>query len=362
MSPLPNRNNFNLLRLLFSILVIVSLSPELIDGDRAREPLIRLFGTYSFGELAVNSCFIVSGYLVTASWLAAPQWDVFIQKRVLRLIPGFAVAVVVSVLVVGPLSSASFWQSFQPLRFITRISFLFFDQPGFFTNQIPKLNGSLWTIHHQFVCYLLAAALGIRCLLNRPHWVALLVIACLVTYVGVLALQDYASMFSSGGMKAVIVRVERYARFCGFFLAGAYLQLARARIRISARWILFALIAFSFLMLNRYTAPVAVAVPWVYLLFVAGHMRFSTARVFDKADLSYGLYLYAWPIQQLLIRYELASDAWMLTLLTVCAALPVAALSWYCVEKPALRLKPRPAEDGSGVAARGWRREGRDAA
>lgn len=354
-------NNFNLLRLLFAFLVIVSHSPELLDGDRTREPLTRLFGSYSFGEFAVNSFFILSGYLITASWLAAPQWDVFIRKRILRIIPGFAVAVVVSVLVVGPLSSASFWQSFQPLRFFTQIPFLIFDLPGFFTNKYAKINGSLWTIHYEFVCYLLAAALGVRSLLRSPRWIAMLLIACLAAYIGVLVLQDYVSMFNAGWMKSLIVRVERYVRFSAFFLAGVYLQLVRGGMRIDTKWILVAAGAFSLLMLGRYTAPIAMAVPWVYLLFVAGHVPVPVARIFDRADLSYGLYLYAWPIQQLLIRYEVTRDPWLLTLLTAGAGLPLAALSWYCVEKPALRLKPKYVAAGSGDAAPGWQGR-RDAA
>ncbi|RYD28140.1 MAG: acyltransferase, partial [Lysobacteraceae bacterium] len=73
-------------------MVVLAHTPELIDGNRSRELLTRLFGTISFGELAVNCFFIVSGYLISASYLNSPSAGSYLSKRVARIYPGFIVA------------------------------------------------------------------------------------------------------------------------------------------------------------------------------------------------------------------------------------------------------------------------------
>jgi peptidoglycan/LPS O-acetylase OafA/YrhL len=89
-------NNFSVLRILFATLVILSHSTELIDGNRSSETLTRLFGTISFGVLAVDGFFIVSGYLITKSYLSSEPIS-YLVKRTLRIYPGFIVAFVVSI-------------------------------------------------------------------------------------------------------------------------------------------------------------------------------------------------------------------------------------------------------------------------
>lgn len=97
-------NNFNFLRLLFASLVIVSHAPELRDGNRSREILTRIFGSISFGELAVDGFFLLSGYLIVQSWHHGPELGSFFSKRIRRIYPAFIIASLFCIAVVVPLA------------------------------------------------------------------------------------------------------------------------------------------------------------------------------------------------------------------------------------------------------------------
>ena len=87
----PHGNNFGLLRLGFALTVIVSHSPELVDGNRSRELLTRWFGTMSFGKVAVDGFFLISGYLITQSRDRTASTASFCAKRAARILPGYVV-------------------------------------------------------------------------------------------------------------------------------------------------------------------------------------------------------------------------------------------------------------------------------
>ena len=85
-------NNFGLLRLIFASMVIVSHSPLLLDGDRSREFLTRIFGTLTGGDVAVDGFFLISGYLITKSFIDTPAIVSYLKRRVARIVPGYAIA------------------------------------------------------------------------------------------------------------------------------------------------------------------------------------------------------------------------------------------------------------------------------
>ena len=86
-------NNFGALRLGFASMVILAHSPEILDGNRSRELVTRIFGsTESFGSLGVDGFFIISGFLVTRSWLSCDGVADYARRQILRIFPGFAVA------------------------------------------------------------------------------------------------------------------------------------------------------------------------------------------------------------------------------------------------------------------------------
>jgi peptidoglycan/LPS O-acetylase OafA/YrhL len=196
--------------------------------------------------------------------------------------------------------------------------------PGFW-------DSSLWTLIWEVFCYIAVALLGVAGLLRR-RWA--------VPAVFVLALAC-AALFTMPA-EPTFQQMLGYAasRFALMFSAGALLH--QFRDVVPARWSLVAVsavivLAASFLPNYRLVA----AIPLAYAIIVSGALL-RNERLRLRTDLSYGVYIYAFPIQQLLVIGGLASlNPFVFAVIAAVLVLPVAASSWFLVEKPALSLKSR---------------------
>ncbi len=168
--PTPTRaNNFSLLRMLFASLVVVSHSSDMIYGDPLHDILTRIFGTISFGTLAVDGFFIISGYLITQSFFSSSRAS-YLLKRLLRIYPGFIVAFLFSILLCVYFSAyqppITHKEIFNNIVNVTLLMepFLSSVYPGSFH---PGLNGSMWSISYEFHCYLMVILLAYVGLFQR---------------------------------------------------------------------------------------------------------------------------------------------------------------------------------------------------
>lgn len=178
-----HRNAFGFLRLMFASLVIVSHTPELVDGNRSRELLTQAFGTISFGELAVDGFFIISGLLISASYLASKSVWSYLLKRVARIYPAFIVAALICVLVCAPIGGATEGSlASRVVHTIGRTIFLIkpYHYGAFAGLHYRDLDGAMWTIPYEFRCYLLIMLLGLAGLLDKGMLLGALSLACLV--------------------------------------------------------------------------------------------------------------------------------------------------------------------------------------
>jgi peptidoglycan/LPS O-acetylase OafA/YrhL len=325
------QNNFNLLRLVLAMLVILSHSSELIDGNRSRELLSRIFGTHSFGDLAVGGFFLLSGYLIMQSWEIQPQPWQFIKKRVLRIYPAFIVASLACAVCVGPLAADPdrYFASFDVLAFLKGLLFLQKPVvPSVFVGQpYPVINGALWTICREFCCYMLVLAAGISGALRIRHlWLA-------VTAV-VLALILVPNLVQVPGIDS------RDLRLASFFMSGGCFYIYRKN--LSFRGPLAALFAVAACLALFSWRATDLALPTVgaYGLLYAASKRSALLSRFNRLpDVSYGVYLYGWPIQKLFVWYYPSISPWLMAALSMGLALLAGTASWYLIEKPALRLK-----------------------
>lgn len=322
------QNNFNLVRLLLALLVLLSHAPELIDGNRSREILTRMFGSLSFGELAVDGFFLLSGYLIMQSWQSQPQAWPFLKKRLLRIYPGFAIATLVCAFAVGPFAAEpeTYFNGLNVAALFTNMVFL--QKPAvpevFAGLPYADINGSMWTISAEFTCYLSVLILGVAgALVRRRVW---LTVAVLVVVVGATARLSGETI---PGMRLAML-----------FLSGGTYYLYRDKIRMHGGIAAGAAALVVLCMFSWRLSELAVTTLGGYALIYAASKRSVLLSQFNRLpDVSYGVYLYGWPIQKLLIWTIPTISPWSLFALSASCALVAGTISWYLIEEPALRFK-----------------------
>ena len=328
---LKHHNNFGFLRLLFATLVIVSHSAEIIDGDRSRELLTNIGGVLTFAELAVDGFFIISGYLVLKSFETSATTVTYLLKRIRRIYPGFLVAYVISVFAIGPFVGVDF-QSLSA-RSLLRLAIDALtlngpSLPGFIGLPFPTLNGSMWTIIYEFKCYLYIIGIAAIGLYKRPLLFAGVTATLLIsneihwpTYIGPIA--------RIVGSPALFIRLE------GLFCAGSCFYIFRSRIPYKPSLVAGAAIALALCLYFSIFAELAFAVFGGYLIFwIALHFKSGVLqRINGRSDISYGVYLYAWPVQSCLVYFLHIRTPWILTVLVIPIVYAAGLTSWKLVEQ-----------------------------
>lgn len=339
MSPIERNNNFGALRLLFASLVAVAHSPELVDGDRSRELLTRVFGTLSFGELAVDGFFFISGYLIAQSFTSADSIGDFMRKRFLRIYPAYAVCFAICVAVVAPIAGGhDFFAAATVKRLLTQILLLREPKiPGTFEGMDWRyLNLPMWTLSLEFKCYLGTAAFGLCGMLRRERrlWIAAVLGLLIVTY----------AASGCAAEQCTVPGIAKQLRFPMIYGAGTAAFLFRDRIPLRAGLAALAALLLAASLSVRALSEVGVALFGGYLiLWFAFAARPIPAPSFARrADLSYGIYLYAYPVQALTVWFHRTIDPWLLTAIALTAATALAFASWRLIEAPALARAARP--------------------
>lgn len=322
------RNNFNLIRLVAAWLVIWSHAWA-ITGTAGNDHFARIT-TRSAGAFAVDVFFVISGFLVAAS-LQRNDWRDFLRARALRIYPALIVCIVLTVGVLGPILSTSpdylsnpeTWRHLWSNASLWRAEFFL---PGVF-EALPRtaVNGSLWTLPIEGRLYLALFVAGL---------------------LGMLAPKRYAPAWAVAiaGAAAFAWRshplpehLEYLLWVTSFFITGTLLWILRAHVRLSW-WAWLPMLAAAALARGTVWFVPTYFVAVAYGVFCLA-FRAPLPRI-ERNDLSYGLYLYGWPMQQIALLAGAASVA-ANTLLATVLALVCAAASWFLIERPALRWKRR---------------------
>jgi peptidoglycan/LPS O-acetylase OafA/YrhL len=329
-------NNFDFIRLAAATMVLCSHQFALLY-----RPEPHPFGLFPLGTLGVLIFFSVSGYLVAQSWDRDPHVWRFAVRRFLRIWPGLAVVVLLAVFCVGPLFSqlplSDYFQAAATWKYLLLLC-LQVEQslPEVFkSNPWHEVNGSLWTIPIEVQWYGILLAAGLCGLLRRR--VRLLVLAMVVIY----ALYIYGVFDVQHNLLAHYPRPAFGCEYGTFFCYGVLLHRWRHVWEGSVVPVLagLTLLAGILIALDHQYAAVFVLLPFMVVWF--GSLSTPLVREAGRyGDLSYGIYIYAFMVQQAVIAVIGLQHSYVVTLsASMAVTLSCAFASWRLIERPALGLK-----------------------
>ena len=327
-------NNFNLIRFLAAVAVLVSHAWPITGGPGTTEPFHDAIG-HSLGSLAVYVFFTLSGFFIAGSFQRSKSGTRFIVARAARLFPGLAVSLAFVAFVMGPVASDLSLGAYLrhpdtamfTLRNLSLIN-LQYSLPGVFDAlPYPRVEGSIWTLIYEVLCYSMVFAFGVTGLLARRR-----------AMLGALVI--YALVWSAPSLAGFDLHpsVAHLRKLSLPFVIGVAFWIWRDRVVLSgpicAGLIVGAIVAHE----TAFAYPMLV-LALSYGAFWLGHAPRGAVRRFNRlGDYSYGIYIYAFPLQGLAIWL------WgpMGPALNIALALPMtlicAVASWHWIERPALDL------------------------
>lgn len=329
-------NALSFLRLFFALLVVVSHAYPL--GGFGTEPVI--FGM-SLGGLAVAGFFTISGFLITNSRVNQPT-KVYFLRRTLRIYPGYIVALFVTAFALAPYIAlrGGSWNLAMSIEYFARGSLIIFGQPTALRSSVSELpynagiNGSLWTLQPELIAYI---ALGVL-YLNRKimsakitHLVLFVVLATVIELSNV----SHFSILHSEAWIAVRPALVLWL----YFLGGNIIFHFRKQIQSDRRYLILGFAGLLFGCATETLESFGAIALSLCILWLGSSLPNILHTIGIKNDYSYGIYVYAFPIQQLLSSLGMNAFGYLNYLLLTFAILsPAAILSWFCIEKPAINL------------------------
>lgn len=351
----PKHNSIGFLRLTLACLVIVSHSYPL--GGFGDEPLgVWTHSHATFGGIAVAAFFFLSGYLITQSYVQSQSIIRFLWRRVLRIFPGFWGCLLATTCIFGPLACAIEGSNLLtyfaakangPFSYVAANYLLGMKQYGMVGllshNPYPgAFDGSLWTLSNEFTCYIAVAVVGVLGALGRRR---ILVVALLTLLLAMYVVpQQTDRLLLLHVLRVAVFEQRTMLEQAVYFTVGAVYCLFGEHIVLRRR-LFYTAIVIVVLTIGYDVGHLLVPFALSYaLMWLALHLPLQS---FSKhGDYSYGLYIYAFPTQQILASLGINHYGMVLYLaLVVALALPLAVLSWHFVEKPCLALKNLTLED-----------------
>jgi peptidoglycan/LPS O-acetylase OafA/YrhL len=328
-------NNLDALRLIAALTVVYTHSLSLLGLKEVVMP----FYSVGLGSFAVHVFFIISGFLITQSCQRQSPVN-FLKARALRIFPALIAVVVISAFVVGPLvtnlSLGDYFTNGQTYRYLINATLVQYvnSLPGVFDNGV--VNGSLWTLRYEFLCYIIVLLVGlIGALKNRKIALGLFILSAVLDYVH----------FGNDSAKWLTGSIQTFFWLFSFFSAGMVAYLYREYIVLSFKAFLFIISLLVIATLRIGFPDMLMCLLLTYAVLFIGYdlspkLRLNWLTRFG--DFSYGIYVWGAIVLDLLVNfYGRAIPQPLLFLCAACFSYIIAALSWHLLEKRALSLKTR---------------------
>jgi len=330
-------NNFTAIRITLAWFVLYGHSFAVSNVSKIHDPLNQVFqDSIWIGRLAVFGFFAISGYLVTASFVKRGIID-YSVSRILRIFPALIICVLLLVFVLGPVATNlnlkdyfSNDSTFSYLRNALALHPLEYNLPGVFEENPFKnaVNGSLWSIPLEVRCYLLLMIIGWFGFFRDK----------IIANICILSIFVFGYYFFSD--IPLIGLSKKWPNPSLFFLLGVFFYINRRHIYIDGKLAILA----SFLAYTSfgedwffYVFPVS----FVYLIFYLAYVSKELGLTKRLGDISYGLYIYAWPMQQIVASLDPTGTPYSNTFWSSILTIIFAYISWIYIEKPALQLKQK---------------------
>jgi peptidoglycan/LPS O-acetylase OafA/YrhL len=334
-------NNFNLIRILAALAVLLSHSYALVRGPGTPDMFSETLGM-TLGEIAVDVFFITSGFLVTSSLLNRQSTLEFLWARFLRIFPGLWVMLLLAVFLLGPAFTtvplSEYFAAKATYSYLakcgTLISGVTYELPGVFVgNALPNaVNGSLWTMPLELKMYLILAALWTSLLLirSRRGLVFRTLIATFAVASMIFVIADHFWLHAS----------RQFGHFFYMFFIGAGAYVSRSRILLTRTAFLMLAAAAIVCSLNKNAFFIAYTCLLPYIVLYCAYVPTGAIRSYNRlGDYSYGVYIYAFPVQQTVVAVVPNISIGQLDLIAGAATIALAAASWHLIEAHALSLK-----------------------
>ncbi len=335
---LTRANNFNIIRIIASIMVIYGHMSAIMGL-----PVHAVYGQ-AVSTIAVKIFFIISGYLITKSFMSDSNFGSYMVKRIFRIFPGLIAVVLFAVAIVGPIFTSLSLKEYivNPVtRLYLRNIILYpiYSLPGVFENYTypNAINGSLWSLPVEFAMYLLLPLLIViykKLKILKP---GILATALIFLAVDVIKTANYP------GLRYVVWgnNLPDWLSLIPFFFIGSFLSFKEFKKYFNLQLATALLVAGSLISVDYAKSEILlfITLPYFILSFALCEKPIFCGW-FKKCDFSYGLYLYGFIIQQIMFNalkhYNLSLN--VMTIISVAVTFVFAVLSWYIVEKPMQKL------------------------